>query len=63
MQNGVRRDFGNGTDVALRRFRTQSELRADGIAGAGMWGRLLGHKIWHVVVTLKHAKMGVNGIG
>ena len=40
MQNGVRRDFGNGTDVALRRFRTQSELRADSIAAGGTWGKL-----------------------
>lgn len=47
----------------LRRFQTQYALGADGIDGAGVWGKLLGHKIWNVVVTLKHAKMGVNGIG
>lgn len=39
---GADGDFGSGTDAALRRFQTQYKLGADGIAGAGTWGKLLG---------------------
>ena len=38
---GADGDFGSGTDAALRRFQTQYKLGADGIAGAGTWGKLL----------------------
>ena len=39
---GADGDFGSGTDAALRRFQTDYQLGADGIAGRGTWGRLLG---------------------
>ena len=35
-------DFGAGTEAALRKFQTKYGLGADGIAGKGTWGRLLG---------------------
>lgn len=38
---GADGDFGSGTDAALRKFQTKYGLGADGIAGAGTWGKLL----------------------
>ena len=38
---GTDGDFGSGTDAALRKFQTKYGLGADGIAGAGTWGKLL----------------------
>lgn len=35
-------DFGGGTEAALRKFQTKYGLGADGIAGKGTWGKLLG---------------------
>ena len=35
-------DFGSGTETALKKFQTKYGLGADGIAGKGTWGRLLG---------------------
>lgn len=34
--------FGAATETALKRFQERYKLGADGIAGAGTWGRLLG---------------------
>ena len=39
---GADGDFGSATDVALRKFQTKYNLGADGIAGNGTWGKLLG---------------------
>ena len=39
---GADGDFGNATDAALRKFQTKYNLGADGIAGNGTWGKLLG---------------------
>lgn len=39
---GADGDFGAGTDAALRQFQTKYALGADGIAGKGTWGKLLG---------------------
>jgi len=39
---GADGDFGAGTDAALRKFQTAYNLGADGIAGKGTWGKLLG---------------------
>lgn len=39
---GADGDFGTGTDAALRKFQTKYSLGADGIAGNGTWGKLLG---------------------
>ena len=35
-------DFGAATETALRKFQTAYKLGADGIAGKGTWGKLLG---------------------
>ena len=35
-------DFGGGTETALKKFQTKYGLGADGIAGKGTWGKLLG---------------------
>ena len=35
-------DFGSGTETALKKFQTKYGLGADGIAGKGTWGKLLG---------------------
>lgn len=40
--SGADGDFGNNTDAALRKFQTKYNLGADGIAGKGTWGKLLG---------------------
>ena len=39
---GADGDFGAGTEAALKQFQTRYSLGADGIAGKGTWGRLLG---------------------
>ena len=39
---GADGDFGAGTEAALKRFQTAYKLGADGIAGKGTWGKLLG---------------------
>ena len=39
---GADGDFGAGTEAALKKFQTKYSLGADGIAGKGTWGRLLG---------------------
>ena len=39
---GADGDFGAGTETALKRFQTAYKLGADGIAGKGTWGKLLG---------------------
>ena len=39
---GADGDFGSATDAALRKFQTKYNLGADGIAGNGTWGKLLG---------------------
>ena len=39
---GADGDFGAGTEMALRQFQTRYSLGADGIAGKGTWGKLLG---------------------
>lgn len=35
-------DFGSATEAALKKFQTKYGLGADGIAGKGTWGKLLG---------------------
>ena len=39
---GADGDFGGGTEAALKKFQTKYGLGADGIAGRGTWGKLLG---------------------
>lgn len=39
---GADGDFGSGTEAALKKFQTRYSLGADGIAGNGTWGKLLG---------------------
>lgn len=39
---GADGDFGSGTETALKQFQTRYSLGADGIAGKGTWGKLLG---------------------
>ena len=39
---GADGDFGAGTEAALKKFQTKYDLGADGIAGKGTWGKLLG---------------------
>lgn len=39
---GADGDFGSGTETALKAFQTKYKLGADGIAGNGTWGKLLG---------------------
>ena len=39
---GADGDFGAATEAALERFQTAYKLGADGIAGQGTWGKLLG---------------------
>lgn len=39
---GADGDFGGGTEAALRKFQAKFSLGADGIAGRGTWGKLLG---------------------
>ena len=39
---GADGDFGAGTESALKRFQVKYNLGADGIAGKGTWGKLLG---------------------
>ena len=39
---GADGDFGAGTEAALKQFQTRYRLGADGIAGKGTWGKLLG---------------------
>lgn len=39
---GADGDFGAGTEAALKQFQTKYGLGADGIAGRGTWGKLLG---------------------
>lgn len=39
---GADGDFGSGTEVALKKFQARYALGADGIAGNGTWGKLLG---------------------
>ena len=39
---GADGDFGSGTESALKKFQTKYGLGADGIAGKGTWGKLLG---------------------
>lgn len=39
---GADGDFGSGTEAALKKFQTKYSLGADGIAGNGTWGKLLG---------------------
>lgn len=39
---GADGDFGSGTEAALRQFQQKYALGADGIAGKGTWGKLLG---------------------
>ena len=39
---GADGDFGSGTETALKKFQTKYGLGADGIAGNGTWGKLLG---------------------
>lgn len=40
--SGADGDFGAGTEAALKQFQTRYSLGADGIAGKGTWGKLLG---------------------
>lgn len=40
--SGADGDFGGGTEAALKKFQTKYNLGADGIAGKGTWGKLLG---------------------
>lgn len=40
--SGADGDFGTGTESALKKFQTRYGLGADGIAGRGTWGKLLG---------------------
>lgn len=40
--SGADGDFGTGTESALKKFQTRYGLGADGIAGHGTWGKLLG---------------------
>lgn len=40
--SGADDDFGSGTEAALKKFQTRYALGADGIAGNGTWGKLLG---------------------
>ena len=35
-------EFGAKTEAALKQFQTKYKLGADGIAGNGTWGKLLG---------------------
>lgn len=39
---GADGDFGAGTETALKQFQSKYSLGADGIAGKGTWGKLLG---------------------
>ena len=39
---GADGDFGSGTESALKKFQAKYGLGADGIAGRGTWGKLLG---------------------
>ena len=39
---GADGDFGSGTETALKKFQAKYGLGADGIAGKGTWGKLLG---------------------
>lgn len=39
---GADGDFGSGTEAALKKFQAKYNLGADGIAGNGTWGKLLG---------------------
>ena len=39
---GADGDFGSGTETALKKFQTKYGLGADGVAGKGTWGKLLG---------------------
>lgn len=39
---GADGDFGSGTETALKKFQAKYSLGADGIAGNGTWGKLLG---------------------
>ena len=39
---GADGDFGAGTETALKKFQSKYSLGADGIAGKGTWGKLLG---------------------
>ena len=39
---GADGDFGGGTEAALKKFQIKYGLGADGIAGRGTWGKLLG---------------------
>ncbi len=39
---GADGDFGTGTESALKKFQSRFGLGADGIAGKGTWGKLLG---------------------
>ena len=39
---GADGDFGGGTETALKKFQTKYGLGADGVAGKGTWGKLLG---------------------
>ena len=39
---GADGDFGRGTETALKKFQAKYGLGADGIAGKGTWGKLLG---------------------
>lgn len=39
---GADGDFGAATETSLRKFQTKYGLGADGIAGQGTWGKLLG---------------------
>lgn len=39
---GADGDFGADTEAALKQFQTRYSLGADGIAGKGTWGKLLG---------------------
>lgn len=39
---GADGDFGSGTEAALKKFQTKYGTGADGIAGNGTWGKLLG---------------------
>ena len=39
---GADGDFGAGTEAALKQFQARYSLGADGIAGRGTWGKLLG---------------------
>ena len=39
---GADGDFGTATETALKRFQGRYKLGADGVAGKGTWGKLLG---------------------